>query len=75
MNFDLIGGRRFTLAILSQLSCNLLAWNGKISGEVYSTVILFTVAAYITGNVAQRKIESTPQKTDPMIENLRSNQS
>ena len=57
MNFDLVGGRRFTLAILSQLSCNLLIWYGKISGEVYSTVILFTVAAYITGNVAQRKIE------------------
>lgn len=63
MNFDTIGGRRFVLAVMSQLSCNLLAWNGKISGEVYSTVILFTVAAYITGNVAQRKIEtSTPKK-------------
>lgn len=68
MNFDLIGGRRFTLAVLSQLSCNLLVWNGKISGEVYSTVILFTVAAYITGNVAQRKIESVPQKTDDVLQ-------
>ena len=57
MNFDLVGGRRFILALLSQLSCNLLIWHGKISDEVYSTVILFTVAAYITGNVAQRKIE------------------
>jgi hypothetical protein len=55
---DRLGGRRFLLALLAQLSSNLLVWHGKIGGEVYSVVILATVAAYITGNVAQRRIEA-----------------
>ena len=55
---DTLGGRRFLLTVAAQVSCNVLVWFGKISGEVYSVVVLATVAAYITGNVAQRKIES-----------------
>ena len=58
MNLDLVGGRRFVLAMLAQISGNVLVWNGKIGDEVYSVVILATVAAYITGNVAQRRIEA-----------------
>ncbi len=58
MRFDTYGGRRFLLTLLAQISCNVLVWNTKISGEVYSVVILATVAAYITGNVAQRRIEA-----------------
>ena len=58
MNLDMLGGRRFLLTVAAQLSCNVLVWFGKISDDVYSVVILATVAAYITGNVMQRRIES-----------------
>ena len=54
---DTLGGRKFLLAVAAQVSCNVLVWAGKISGEVYSVVVLATVAAYIAGNVTQRKIE------------------
>lgn len=54
---DTLGGRKFLLALLAQVSCNLLVWFGKISDGVYSAVLLSTVAAYIVGNVAQRKNE------------------
>lgn len=54
----MLGGRRFLLTVAAQLSCNVLVWFGKISDDVYSVVILATVAAYITGNVMQRRIES-----------------
>lgn len=55
---DTLGGRRFLLTVAAQVSCNVLVWFGKISGEVYSVVVLATVAAYIAGNVSQRKIEA-----------------
>jgi len=58
MNLDMLGGRRFLLTVAAQASCNVLVWFGKISDDVYSVVILATVAAYITGNVMQRRIES-----------------
>ncbi len=58
MKIDTLGGRRFLLTVVAQVSCNVLVWFGKISGEVYSVVVLATVAAYITGNVAQRSIEA-----------------
>ncbi len=58
MSLDMLGGRRFLLTVAAQLSCNVLVWFGKISDDVYSVVILATVAAYITGNVMQRRIES-----------------
>lgn len=58
MNFDLLGGRRFLLVVSTQISVTALVWAGKISDDVYSVVVLATVAAYITGNVAQRSVES-----------------
>lgn len=58
MKLDTLGGRRFLLTLLAQVSANALVWHGKISDDVYSVVILATVAAYITGNVAQRRIEA-----------------
>ena len=58
MSLDTFGGRRFLLTVAAQLSCNVLAWFGKISDDVYSVVVLATVASYITGNVMQRRIES-----------------
>ncbi len=57
MNLDKIGGRRFLLTAISGAGTWLLCFLGKISGDVYSVVTIATVAAYITGNVAQRHAE------------------
>ena len=48
---DTLGGRKFILTVAAQVSCNVLVWAGKISDDVYSVVVLATVASYITGNV------------------------
>lgn len=58
MTFDAIGGRRFVLTIVSGAGTWLLCWFGKIDGGVYSAVTIATVAAYIAGNVSQKKIEA-----------------
>lgn len=49
-----LGGRRFLLTMVSGAGTWLLCWFGKIDGGVYSVVTIATVAAYITGNVAQK---------------------
>lgn len=56
---ETVGGRRFLLTVLSGAGTFLLVWLGKISGEVYATVTIGTVAAYITGNTAQ-KMKNAP---------------
>jgi hypothetical protein len=48
------GGRRFLLTMVSGAGTWLLCWFGKIDGGVYSVVTIATVAAYITGNTAQK---------------------
>jgi hypothetical protein len=48
------GGRRFALTVATQISVTALVWWGKISDDVYSIVVLATVAAYITGNTVQK---------------------
>lgn len=58
MNLDAIGGRRFLLTLVSGAGTWLLTWAGKIDGGIYSAVTIATVAAYIVGNVAQRKVEA-----------------
>lgn len=58
MNFDTIGGRRFLLTVISGAGTWLLTWAGKIDGGVYSAVTIATVAAYIVGNVAQKRIDA-----------------
>jgi hypothetical protein len=58
MNLNTFGGRRFLLTVLSGIGTWVLCWSAKIGGETYSLVTIATVAAYIGGNVAQRKIES-----------------
>lgn len=45
--------RKFLLALLALLSATGLVWAGHISDGVYSAVVIATVGAYITGNVAQ----------------------
>ena len=54
MNLDRFGGRRFLLTMVSGAGTWVLCWFEKISGDVYSVVTIATVAAYITGNVAQK---------------------
>lgn len=54
MDFDRYGGRRFLLTVATQVSVTVLVWFGKISDDVFSVLILGTVAAYITGNTVQK---------------------
>jgi hypothetical protein len=54
MDLDTFGGRRFVLTLGCGVATTALCWFAKISGEVYATVIIATVAAFITGNVAQK---------------------
>lgn len=51
---EMLGGRRFLLTMISGAGTWVLCWFEKISGDVYSVVTIATVAAYITGNVAQK---------------------
>jgi len=54
---DLYGGRRFLLTLLSSLAATILQWFGKLdpAGTTYAAITIATVAAYITGNVVERK--------------------
>lgn len=51
-----VGGRKFSLSVLSLLSASLLVWFGKIDAGIYSAVVI-TVGSYITGNVFEKKVE------------------
>lgn len=51
---DKLGGRKFTLALLSMASASVLVWFGKISPEAYSAVMLAVSGAYSVANVAQK---------------------
>ena len=64
MDLESYGGRRFLLSLLSCISSTALVAFGKISGDVYSVIQIATVAAYITGNVAQKVNEAMkPQES------------
>lgn len=58
MNFNTVGGRRYALVWAVLLSANVLLWQGKLTSADYVLLMAATVAAYITGNVAQRRVES-----------------
>jgi len=49
-----VGGRKFLLSFLSLVSATALTYFGNISDGVYSAVVIATIGAYITGNVAQK---------------------
>lgn len=51
---DKLGGRKFTLALLSLASATGLVWFGKISPDAYSTVMMAVAGAYSLANVAQK---------------------
>lgn len=46
--------RKFILALLSLISATALCITGHIADGVYSAVIIATVGAYMTANVAQK---------------------
>lgn len=50
------GGRRFVMAIGAGVVATVLQWFGKLdaAGTAYAMIVLGTVAAYITGNTAQK---------------------
>ena len=58
MNFDLAGGRRFVLVLAVYAGSSALLWFGKLTADAYASILQWSVAAYIAGNVGQRHIES-----------------
>lgn len=56
--FSKAGGRKFFLVLLVYLGSGVLLWWGKLTSESYASILEWSVAAYITGNVAQRHVES-----------------
>ena len=50
------GSRKFLLSAASLLSATGLVYIGSIADGVYSAVVIATVGAYITGNVAQKAL-------------------
>lgn len=58
MNLDNYGGRRFLMTMGCGVATTALCWFAKISGEVYATVIIATVAVYIGGNTYQKRVEA-----------------
>lgn len=65
MNFDTIGGRRYVLVWAVLASANVLMWAGKITPDVWSNSLLWSVGAYIAGNVMQRHVEAKSSKEAP----------
>lgn len=53
---DRLFSRKFILAVLSLLSAFVLCWFKRIDAGVFATVIVATVGAYLTANVAQKKV-------------------
>lgn len=46
--------RKFTLVCVTGLLNAFLLWQGKLTSEAYSMIILGTIGAYIAGNVFQK---------------------
>lgn len=65
MNLDLIGGRKFFVAVLAILCTTGLMWDKKIADGIYSTVMIATIGAYIAGNVTQKTKIGIPDPAAP----------
>lgn len=48
-----LGGRRFVMTMGCGIACTGLVWFGKIGEASFATIIIATVAAYITGGTTQ----------------------
>lgn len=59
-----MGGRRFVMTMGCGIVTTILCWFGKIDGGTYATVICATVAAYITGNTAQKALAKTKAEAE-----------
>jgi hypothetical protein len=62
--FSSVGGRRFTLALLTLASINVLLWFAKMTDVVYRDVLIATVAVYVAGNVIQKVKARTQDEAD-----------
>lgn len=47
--------RKFILALLAIASASALVWFRRIDAGVYATVLVATIGAYMTANVAQKR--------------------
>jgi hypothetical protein len=47
--------RKFLVALLALASASVLCWFKRIDAGVYATVVVGTVGAYLTANVAQKR--------------------
>jgi hypothetical protein len=58
------GGRRFLMTMGAGITATILQWFGKLdpAGNSYVLIVIGTVAAYITGNTAQKIKAPTVEK-------------
>lgn len=70
VNYQGLGGRRFLLTLGVGISTTVLQWFGKLdpAGSTYALTIAGTVAAYITGNVAESRNNSNAETTKAIME-------
>ena len=48
-----VGGRKFSLSLVSIIFTTVLCWFGKIEAGIFSVVVVAAIGAYTTGNVIQ----------------------
>jgi len=48
--------RKFLLTLLCLLLASFLVYTSHIGEGVYSTIVLFALGSYITGNIVQKKV-------------------
>ena len=60
------GGRRCVLAVCVWIGTTALQWFANLdpSGTTYGLTLAATVAAYITGNTAQKNAAATKEQAD-----------
>lgn len=62
--FASVGGRRFTLSLLTLASINVLLWFGRMTDAIYRDVIIAVIAVYVAGNVVQKVKARTQEDAD-----------
>jgi integral membrane sensor domain MASE1 len=64
MNFTSVGGRRFAMTMGAGITSTVLVWFGKITPEVYSNIIMWTVAAYIAGGTVDNTMGKKTKESE-----------